>query len=92
MRQPPEFDAAATAYETGNLQTALRNAQAVVKGYRGLPADWAQQAMLMLGDIYVAMNQLPQAEAAYTDFQRAYPAAGTAEVNVGMALIDVAKK
>lgn len=92
MNPPPEYAAATTAYEHGDLQAALTNATAVVQGYRGLPADWAQNAVLMLGDIYVSLNQLPQAQAAYTDFQRAYPAAGTADVSVGMARIDVANK
>jgi len=92
MNPPPEYRAAVTAYEGGDLATALSNAEAVVRSYRGLPTDWAQQAVLMLGDIYVAMNQLPRAEAEYKDYQRAYPAAGTADVNVGLARIDVSQK
>jgi tetratricopeptide (TPR) repeat protein len=92
MNPPPEFAAAQAAYEKNDLDTALANAQAVVQGYRGLPTDWAREAMLMLGDIDVAKGQLPPAEAEYRDFQRAYPAAGAADVNVGLARIDVSKK
>jgi len=92
MNPPPEFAAAVAAYERNDLPTALRNAQAVAQAYRGLPLDWVQQAMLMVGDIYVAMNQLPQAEQEYRDYQGAYPAAGVADVNVGLARIDVARK
>lgn len=92
MEPPPEYSAAVAAYEANELQTALRNVVAVVKGYGGLPTEWAKEAMLMLGDIYVSMDQLPQAEAAYRNYQRVYPAAGSADVDVGMARIDLAKK
>ena len=92
MPPPPEYAAAQTAYEGGDLKTALNNATSVVRNYRGLPTDWAQHAMLTLGDIYVDLNQLPQAQAIYADYQRAYPAAGTAGISVGLARIDVSKK
>src|SRR6202043_1060644 len=92
MNPPPEFTAAQTAYERGDLPTALANAQAIVGNFRGLPAEWAQEAMLMLGNIYVAMNKLPEAQGAYRDFQRAYPSAGSADVDVGLNRIDVSNK
>jgi tetratricopeptide (TPR) repeat protein len=92
MNPPPEYTAAATAYEKGDLQTALSLATSVVTNYRGLPVDWARQAMLMVGEIDEALNQLPQAQAAYTDYQSAYPGAGSDEVTVGMAGIDLANK
>jgi len=92
MNPPAEYAAAEFAYEKGDLKTALANAQSVVGNYLGLPTDWAQNALLTLGDIYIALNQIPQAEAVYNSFRRAYPAAGTAVVNVGLARIDVSKK
>jgi predicted Zn-dependent protease len=92
MSPPPEFTAAATSYEHGDLQGALGIATTLVQSYRGLPTDWAREAMLMVGDIDLSLGQVPQAEAAYKDFQAAYPGAGNAELNVGLASIDVAKK
>lgn len=92
MNPPPEFTAAQTAYENGDLQTALTNVEAVVRTYRALPTEWAQEAMLMMGDIFVSLDQLPQAQAAFQDFQAAYPSSGSANVNVGLARIDVANK
>jgi len=92
MATPPEYTAAVTAYEQGDLQKALSNAEAVVKSYRGLPTDWARGAMVALGDIYVALGELPQAQTAYTDCQVAYPGTGVEDVAVGLALIDVANK
>jgi tetratricopeptide (TPR) repeat protein len=48
--------------------------------------------MRMLGDVYVALGDVPKASAAYKDYQRAYPGAGADEINVGLATIDVANK
>jgi len=92
MNPPPAFTAAATAYENGDMHGALALAEYLTTTYRGLPTDWAREAMLMLGDIYVALNRLPEADAAFKDYQRAYPGAGSAEANVGLASIDVANK
>jgi tetratricopeptide (TPR) repeat protein len=92
MNPPPEYGAAVAAFQSGDLQRALTLAEAVVSNYRGLPTDWARDAMCMLGDVYVALGQVPQAEAAYKDYQRAYPGAGADDVNVGLASIDIANK
>jgi tetratricopeptide (TPR) repeat protein len=92
MEAPPEFTAAQTAYEAGDFQKALPLADSVVKNYRGLPTDWAREAMVMLGDLYVDVNKLPQAQAAYADLQRAYPSATGADIAVGMARIDISNK
>ena len=92
MEPPPEFTAAKAAYEKRDLETARQNAEAVVQNYKGLPTEWAREAMLLLGDIDVALNQLPKAQAAYEDFRKAYPSAESADVTVGLARIDVSKK
>jgi tetratricopeptide (TPR) repeat protein len=92
MNPPPEFAAAELAFEQHDLQTALTDANAVVATYRGIPTDWGRQAMLMVGDIDLSLNQLPQAEAAYQDFQRSYGSGGGAQLDVALAQIDVAKK
>jgi tetratricopeptide (TPR) repeat protein len=90
MSPPPEFAAATTDYGQGDLQDALGLATAVVQTYRGLPTDWAREAMLMVGDIDIALGQLPQAQQAFQDYQAAYPSADSADVNIGLAAIDVA--
>jgi predicted Zn-dependent protease len=92
MTPPPEFAAATTAYEHGDLQGALAIATALVQTYRGLPTDWARDAMVMVGDINVALNQVPQAQKAYSDYQTAYPGADATGMNIGLASIDVANK
>jgi tetratricopeptide (TPR) repeat protein len=92
MSAPPEYSAAMAAYESGDIHRALTLADSVVTNYRGLPTDWARESMRMLGDVYVALGDVPKAAAAYKDYQRAYPGAGAEEVNVGLATIDVADK
>lgn len=90
MSPPPEFVAAQAAYESGDVQKALTLDGSVVSNYRGLPTDWASQAMLMLGDLYLAQNRPSQADAAYKDYQAAYPGASPDEVTVGLAGVDIA--
>lgn len=92
MPAPPEFSAALAAYGAKDFPKALKSIQSVLDKFKGLPADWAQQAAAMLGDIYVAMNEPERAEAAYRDFQKIYPGAGAAQAEVGLARIAVSKK
>jgi tetratricopeptide (TPR) repeat protein len=92
MAAPPQFNEALAAYQAKDFDKAARAATALVAKYPGLPADWAQQAAAMLGDIYVALNRLPEAESAYRDFQKMYPAQGSLRTDVGLARLAVAKK
>lgn len=92
MPAPPEIARAAAAFAAKDYPAALTATKAVLEKYRGLPADWARQAAAMLGDIYVAMNDFGRAEAAYRDFQKLYPGAGSVQADVGLARIAVSKK
>ena len=92
MAPPADFTLAMAAYQAKNYAKAQVSMLAVVNKYKGLPVDWAQQATMMVGDIYVSLNDLPKAEAAYKEFQRVYPGQGSAQADVGMARIAVAKK
>jgi tetratricopeptide (TPR) repeat protein len=92
MAPPPELAQAQHAFSTKDYRRALTLAGGIVEKYRGIPADWAQLATAMVGDIYVAMNELPKAEAAYKEFQRLYPGAGSLQADVGIARIAASKK
>jgi len=92
MTAPPEFDAANKAVAAKDYAKALPLAKGVVDKFKGLPVLWAQQATSLLGDIYVALDKLAEAEAAYADFQKFYPGAGGVQSNVGMAGISLARK
>jgi tetratricopeptide (TPR) repeat protein len=92
MNPPADMVKARKAFSEGEFGTALGKARGLVKKYRGLPADWTRQATALLGDIYVSMNDTVNAEKAYKDFQKYYPAAGTERVDIGMARIAIARK
>jgi len=80
------------AFAARDYRRALSLASGVVEKFKGMPAEWAQLATSMLGDIYVAMNDLAKAEAAYKEYQRLYPGAGSLQADVGIARIAVSKK
>jgi tetratricopeptide (TPR) repeat protein len=91
MAPPPEFAAAQAAADSGDFQRALELDKSVLANYRGLPTDWARDAVLMQGEIYLALNQLPQAETAFQDYQTAYPNSPAAQADAGLAEVAVAK-
>jgi len=92
MSPPPQYTAAVAAYQHGDLDTAFSNVSAVVQAYKGLPTDWMQEAMQMVGDIYLAKGDLGDAETMYKEYRKTYPTASAQDVDVGLAGIDVAKK
>jgi tetratricopeptide (TPR) repeat protein len=92
MAPPPELAQAQQAFAAKDYKRALLLAAQVTEKYKGMPADWAQLAAGMLGDLYVALNDLPKAEAAYRDFQHMYPGGGSVQADVGIARIAVSKK
>jgi tetratricopeptide (TPR) repeat protein len=92
MAAPPDLAAAQQAYAAKDYAKALKSLQAVTQKFKGLPTEWAQLATGMIGDVYVAQEDLPKAEAAYKEFQRLYPGAGSAQADVGMARIAVGRK
>ncbi len=67
---PPEFAQAQKALEAKNYDAALTALKALEK-FKGLPADWAQQAAAMLGDLYLEKGEMPKAEAALHGFPAA---------------------
>ena len=45
----------------------------------------------MLGELYIATNDIPKAEAAYGDFKRLYPNGGSLQSEVGLSRLAAAK-
>ena len=92
MSAPADIAAANAACRAGDYAKALPLAKAVAEKYKGLPTDWARQAMSLVGDLSVDLGNLKEAEAVYKDYQRIYPGSGTLQTDVGMARIAVARK
>ena len=86
---PPEFALAQKAAEQKQYDAELTQLKALEK-YKGLPAEWAQQAAGMIGDVYLDKGDIPKAEAAYAEYQKLYP--GGVQADLGLAKLAVAKK
>jgi len=92
MAPPPEYGQAFQAYQAKDFKKALDLIKPIADRFRGMPSPWAQQAVSMLGDLYIALNDLPKAEAAYLDFKKLYPNGGSLQSDVGLSRLAVAKK
>jgi tetratricopeptide (TPR) repeat protein len=92
MAAPAELATAFAQFQAKDYGRALSGVKGVVDKYKGLPVVWAQQATSMLGDLYIALNDLPKAEAAYNDFKKYYPSAGSLQSEIGLSRLAVAKK
>jgi predicted Zn-dependent protease len=92
MAPPPEYSQAFQAYQAKDFKKALDLIRPIADRFKGMPSPWAQQAVSMLGDLYIALNDLPQAETAYLNFKKLYPNGGSLQSEVGLSRLAVAKK
>jgi tetratricopeptide (TPR) repeat protein len=92
MKAPPKgYEDALAAWQTADANRTLLLIKPVVDTFRGLPTPWAERASALLGEVYLALDQVPAAEAAFAAFQKAYPQAGAA-ADIGLARLAVTKK
>lgn len=90
MKAPKAYDDALASWKAGDAQKTLTQLKPVVDSFRGLPTLWAQGASALLGEVYLSLNQVPAAETAFADFQKAYPTA-TSMADIGLARLAVSK-
>lgn len=88
---PKGYEDALASWQSGDATRTLTLLKPVVDTFRGLPTLWAERASGLLGEVYLALDQVPAAEAAFAAFQKAYPEAG-ASADIGLARLAVAKK
>jgi len=88
---PKAYDDALSAWQGGNANKTLGLLKPIVDAFRGLPTDWAERASALLGDVYLSLDQLPAAEAAFAEFTKSYPGA-TSLSDIGLARLAVSKK
>ncbi|CAN5400438.1 hypothetical protein BH09VER1_BH09VER1_09020 [soil metagenome] len=88
---PKAFDDILATWQTGDGNKTLALLQPFVQNYRGLPTQWAERASALLGEVNLTLNQIPAAEAAFADFQKAYPNSSSLTA-IGLARLAVAKK
>ncbi len=92
MAVPEAYTQGMAAYEKEDLGAALGALRPLVETYKGLPTNWAQRATGTLGDLYIRLNDLENAEKAYAEFQKLYPGEGAGiSAEVGLARLDAAR-
>ena len=87
---PPAFQSGYAAYEAGDWDKALAALKPVADQFKGLPVEWASQALAALGDIYIEKNQLPQAVAVFNDYRTLYPGGATGSLRMNLAQARIA--
>ena len=92
MPPPAELGTAQQAFQAKDFEKALQIAKAISEKYKSLPTEWARLASSMVASLYGNLGQTDKAEAAWNDFERAYPGAGGLQAKVGRAQIAAAKK
>ncbi len=89
---PAEYVNGMRFIEAGDMNGALPLIKAVADKFKGLPVQWAQESTAMLGNIYLGIGKLSEAEMAFNDFKKAYAGAGSTATAIGEARIAAAKK
>ena len=92
MPAPPEIGQAQAAFEQNDFPKALSLAKAVSDKYKGLPVEWAQLALGLTANIYIATGEIPKAEATLGELESLYKGSVGLQADVGRARIAVAKK
>jgi predicted Zn-dependent protease len=87
---PPAFQTGSAAYEAGDWDKALTALKPVADQFKGLPTEWASQALAALGDIYIEKNELPQAVATFNEYRALYPKGATGSLRMNLAQARVA--
>lgn len=90
MAPPPEYGLAMQAVAAKDIPKASSIINSLVAKYKGLPADWAQQATALAGFLALQSGDMARAEAAFGEFKKAYPSAP--EGKIGSAAIAASKK
>jgi tetratricopeptide (TPR) repeat protein len=88
---PPEVVRGQQAIEAGNFEAALPFIKSVADKFKGLPIAWAQESTAMLGNIYVSLGKIPEAETAFADYERLYGGSNSAAAKIGKARLAAAK-
>ncbi len=91
MPPPPEFAAVQKLASARDYAKLLGPVRVLAEKFKGLPTEWAQRASAMHAEALLNTGDLEKAEAAYKDYQKFYPGAGSLQSEVGMARIALSK-
>jgi tetratricopeptide (TPR) repeat protein len=88
---PTAYEKALADWARGDANKTLATLKPLVDNFMGLPAPWVERSAALLGEVYLSLDKLPEAEAAFAAFQKAYPSAASLS-DIGLARLAVAKK
>ena len=74
---PADYDAANELWRAGNAAGALAKLEPLTQKFSGLPTPWAERATSLLPELYISQSRAADAETAFRNFQKLYPAAGS---------------
>ena len=89
---PPEFAKAQQLVESGDFAGALPLIKGIAEKFKGLPIVWAQDATSMLGNIFLSLDKIPEAETAINAYETAYRGTTASGAGVAKARLAAAKK
>jgi hypothetical protein len=88
---PPEYSQGMRFVEVGDAEKALPLLKNVADRFKGLPTNWAQDATAALGNLYLSLGKIAEAEAAFADLKKAYGGGNSLASTVGEARLAAAK-
>lgn len=91
-KQPPaEFVSGMRFVEGGDAEKALPLLKGVADKFKGLPTPWAQDATAAVGNLYLSLGKIADAETAFADLKKAYGGGNSPAAAVGEARLAAAK-
>lgn len=88
---PADFEAASDLWRNGDAAGALAKLEPLALKFNGLPTPWAERASSLLPELYLSLGRAADAETAFKNFQKLYPASGSSS-DLLMARLAFAKK
>jgi tetratricopeptide (TPR) repeat protein len=78
--KPDALDKSLAAFRAGKNQDALTGLRGLVERYGGLPLAWAEEALLRLGEVQIAIKDYAGARKTFDSFKALYPKSSSVAV------------
>lgn len=88
---PPEFAQAQQLIEAGDFAKAAPLIKGITEKFKGLPISWAQDSTSMLGNLYLNLDKVSEAEAAISAYETAYRGSAANGASAAKARLAAAK-
>lgn len=72
IAKPEAVEKGLAAFRAGKLQDALASYKSIVERYAGLPLAWAEEGMVKLGEVQIALKDFAGAKRTFDNFKVVY--------------------